>query len=67
MLIDGLESCRLFVDYCDVVHSDGTHSLMSKWCNVEFLQINSDEETNSSTSWIAWVSTFHTSINARVL
>ncbi len=33
MLIDGLEWCGLFVDYCDVLiscldsHSDGTHSL----------------------------------------
>ncbi len=29
-------------------HSDGTHSLQSKWCNAKFLQICSDEETNSS-------------------
>ncbi len=39
-------------------HSDGTHSqhpLMSKWCNVKFLQIYTDEETNSSTSWMVWV------------
>ncbi len=28
--------------------------LVSKWCNVTFLQICSDEETNSSTSWMAW-------------
>ncbi len=37
-------------------HSDGTHShpLVSKWCNATFLQICSDEETNSSTSWMAW-------------
>ncbi len=34
-LIDGLEWCRLLVDYCDVFiscldsHSDGTHSLHS--------------------------------------
>ncbi len=33
ILIDGLESCGLLVDYCDVFiscldsHSDGTHSL----------------------------------------
>ncbi len=33
MVIDGLESCGLLVDYCDVFiscldsHSDGTHSL----------------------------------------
>ncbi len=28
--------------------------LVSKWCNAIFLQICSDEETNSSTSWMAW-------------
>ncbi len=28
--------------------------LVNKWCNATFLQIYSDEETNSSTSWIAW-------------
>ncbi len=28
--------------------------LVSKWCNAKFLQICSDEETNSSTSWMAW-------------
>ncbi len=27
--------------------------LMSKWCNARFLQICSNEETNSSTSWMA--------------
>ncbi len=27
---------------------------MSKWCNAKFLQICSDEQTNSSTSWTAW-------------
>ncbi len=32
-------------------------ALVSKWCNAKFLQISSDEETNSSISWIAlgWV------------
>ncbi len=30
--------------------------IMSKWCNATLLQICSDEETNSSTSWMAWVS-----------
>ncbi len=67
MLTDGLEWCGLLVDYCDVFiscldsHSDGTHSLqtvedplLSKCCNATFLQICSDEETNSSTSWKAW-------------
>ncbi len=32
MLIDGLESCGLLVDYCDVFissRSDGTHSLQN--------------------------------------
>ncbi len=31
--------------------------VMSMWCNAKFLQICSDEETNSSTSWMAcgWV------------
>ncbi len=28
--------------------------LVSKWCKDTFLQICSDEETNSSTSWVAW-------------
>ncbi len=28
--------------------------LVSKWCNAKFLQICSDEETNLSTSWMAW-------------
>ncbi len=28
--------------------------LLSKWCNAEFHQICSDEETNSSTSWMDW-------------
>ncbi len=57
------ESCGLLVDDRDVFiscldsHSDGTHSLqrmLTKWCNDKFLQIYSDEETNSSTSWMAW-------------
>ncbi len=63
MLIAGLEWSGLFVDYCGVFiscldsHSDGTHStaedpLMSKWWNATFLQIWSNEETNSSTSLI---------------
>ncbi len=30
--------------------------LVSKWCNATFLQICSHEETNSSISWMAWVS-----------
>ncbi len=30
------------------------HPLVSKWCNATFLQICSDEETNSSPSWMTW-------------
>ncbi len=29
--------------------------LMSKWCNAQFLQICSDEDKNSTTSWMACV------------
>ncbi len=54
----------LLVDYFDVLDSFYWHPftaedpLVSKWCNATFLQIRSNEETNSS-SWIAWgVSTF---------
>ncbi len=63
MLTDGLEWCGLLVVYCDVFiscldsHSDGTHSLQRiHWwtSDAKFLQICSDEETNSSTSWKAW-------------
>ncbi len=51
------------VDYCDVFiscldsHSDGTHSLQSIhcWASDAMLHFSrSDEETNSSTSWVAW-------------
>ncbi len=28
--------------------------LVSKWCNAEFLQICSDEERNTFTSWMTW-------------
>ncbi len=28
--------------------------LVSKWCNAKFLQICSNKEMNSSTSWMAW-------------
>ncbi len=56
-----LKSCGLLMDYCVFIscldsHSDGTHSLqtVSQWYNVTFLQICPDEETNSSTSWMAW-------------
>ncbi len=57
MLIDRLEWCGLLVDYCDVFiscldsHSDGTHSLQRiHW----WMDHSSDEETNSSISWMAW-------------
>ncbi len=32
----------------------GTHSLVNKWCNANFLQICSDKETNVSASWMVW-------------
>ncbi len=62
MLIDGLES-GLLLDYCDVFisclysHSDGTHSLQSIHWRASDVMLNfskSDEETNSSTSWMDW-------------
>ncbi len=62
MLITGLEWCGLLVDYCDVFisclysHSDGTHSLqrIHWWASDAMLHFSkSDEETNSSTSWMA--------------
>ncbi len=63
MLTDGLKRCGLLVYYWDVFisflnsHSDGTHSLQSIhwwWCYDAFFQVCSDEETNSSTSYMAW-------------
>ncbi len=63
ILTDGLECCGLLVDYCDVFiscldsHSDGTHSLqrIHLWASDEMLHFSkSDEETNSSTFWMAW-------------
>ncbi len=54
MLIDGLESCGLLVDYCVVFiscldsHSDGTHSLQRiHWCASDGMLHFYDEETNS--------------------
>ncbi len=41
----------IFFISCLDSRSDGTHSLQS---NAIFLQICTDEETNSFTSWIAW-------------
>ncbi len=58
-LLDGL----LLVYYCDVIircldsNSDGTHSLQSIhwWASDVMLHFSkSDEETNSSTSWMTW-------------
>ncbi len=55
------------VDYCDAIIScldsfwrhpfTAVDPLLIKWRNATFLQIFSDEETNSSTSWMAgeWV------------
>ncbi len=34
--------------------------LVSKWCDGKFIQICSDEETNTSTSCLVWESTFST-------
>ncbi len=55
---DWLEWCGLLVDYCDVFiscldsHSDGTHWLHPSDSMLHFSK--SDEETNSSTSWLVW-------------
>ncbi len=46
--------CDVFISCLDS-HSDGTHSLQSiRWYKATCLRICSDEETNSSTSWMAW-------------
>ncbi len=53
------------VDYCDVFYQlfglsfwrhpfTAEDPLVIKWCNATFLQICSDEETNSSTFRMAW-------------
>ncbi len=58
-----MEWCGLLVDYCEVFiscldsYSDGTHSLqrIHWWPSHVMLHFSkSDEETNSSTSWMAW-------------
>ncbi len=63
MLIAGLECCGVLVDFCDVFiscldsHSDGTHPLQSIhwWASDGMIHFSKpDEETNSSTSWMAW-------------
>ncbi len=53
------KNAGLLVDYCDDLissldsHSDSTHSLQSKFFNAKFLQICSNKETNTSTSYMA--------------
>ncbi len=59
MLTDGLEWCGLWCFYLFGLlfwrHPfTAEDPLLSKWCNATFLQICSDEETNSSTSWMTW-------------
>ncbi len=58
-LIDGLDSCGLL--WCFYQRFGLSFwriavftPLVSKWCNAKLLQICSDEEINSSTSWMAW-------------
>ncbi len=63
ILIDGLESCGLLVDYCDVFiscldsHSDGTHSLQSIhwWANYIMLHFSESflmkKQTHLHLSW----------------
>ncbi len=61
--IDWLKWCGLLVNYWyffSAVWTFWRHPFtaddpsVSKWCNATFLQIWSDEETNSSISWVAW-------------
>ncbi len=64
MLTNVLEWCGSLVDYCDVYqlfwlsfwrHPFTTEDpLVSKWWNSKFLQICSEEGTNSFTSWMSW-------------
>ncbi len=63
IVTNGLDWCGLLVDCFDVFiscldsHSDGTHSLqrIHWWASDGTLHFSkSDEETNSSTSWMAW-------------
>ncbi len=58
-LTDGLEWCGLLWCFyqCLDSHSDGTHSLLSiHWWDTDAMLhfSKSDEETNSSTSWMSW-------------
>ncbi len=48
-----MDYCVVFISCLDS-HSDGTHSLVSKWYKASFLKIFCDKETNSSISWMAW-------------
>ncbi len=63
MLIDGLGSLELLVDFCNVYIScldssfwrypfTAGHPLASNWYNAKFLKICYSEETNSTTSWM---------------
>ncbi len=52
----GVDYCGVFIS-CLVSHSDGTHSLQSIHCSDSDAMLHfskSDEETNSSTSWMIW-------------
>ncbi len=60
-LIDGLEWCGLLWCFYQLFGLSfwwhpftAEDPLVSKWCNATFLQICSDEETNSSISWMTW-------------
>ncbi len=59
--IDVPESCGLFWCFYQMFRLSfwrhpftAEDPLVSKWCNATFLQICSDEDTNSSASWMAW-------------
>ncbi len=61
MLTDGLEWCGLLWCFYQLFgllfwrHPfTADDPLLSKWWSDEFLQIDSHEETNSFTSWMAW-------------
>ncbi len=55
---DGLQWCVLLVDSFGLSFwrhpLTAEDPLLSKSCNATFLQTSSDEETNSSTSWMTW-------------
>ncbi len=58
MLPDGLESCELLVDYCDVCHADGTHSLQRIHWWASDVKLNFSKSVpmkkQTHTSWMAW-------------